>query len=324
MKNIFTIEQQNQIIEMYQNGIDVDNIVNYFNVEEHYIRIVLKEHQVDRHYNTLSDEIYERIIRYHKNGMLHKDISYNLLVSATGINKTLDRNNIPRMSYSDRNRRYYRNQHYFDIIDTPNKAYILGILYADGNNHTSHYSISLHLQKEDVSVLEQIKSELEYKGPIRENNLSEKNPNHKDQRVLVINDEYISKQLEKLGVVNAKSLILKFPEWLDSNLYSHFIRGYFDGDGCIYYDIKRNKCRCSIAGTKEMCTYIQNILKELNCKTNIYHPKQCGEHNTYILQTAGNKSSYQLLSWLYQDAEIKMERKYLKYLDFCKKYDKVA
>ena len=57
---------------------------------------------------------------------------------------------------------------------------------------------------------------------------------------------------------------------------------------------------------------------------NMHHPKQSGDSNTYILQTSANNSSYQFLHWIYQDAEMKMERKYQKYLQLCEQCNLVA
>ena len=320
MVNIFTKEQANKIIDMYKENIDVDSIMIEFNTNEHYIREVLKEYQVDRQYNTFSEELTNRIIFLYQNKFRIKDICYALLVSDTGITKTLKRNNIPKRTCSENNIRYSRNRNYFDNINSPNKAYILGLIYADGCNHREHNSLTISLQEEDKDLLERVKDELEYEGNLRLNPLREKNENYKNQYILCINDEYISEQLEKLGVVNSKSLVLKFPTFLNETLYSHFLRGYFDGDGCIYYDQTRNKNQVHITGTYEFCLMVSNILNMLDCKHNIYHPKQSGENNTYVLRTCGNKSSYILLSWMYKDADIKMNRKYRKYLDFCNIY----
>lgn len=58
----FTKEQEEQIIELYKTKINIENIINDFNCEEHDIRTVLKENQVDRIYNNFSQELYNRII----------------------------------------------------------------------------------------------------------------------------------------------------------------------------------------------------------------------------------------------------------------------
>ena len=317
--NTFTKDEQYKIIDMYENGVDIDKIINEFNSCERDIRIVLKDNNIDRQYNTFSKELYDRIIKLYLEKCTQQKICYDLLISECGIRKTLDRNGIQRRSYSENNRRYSLDEYYFDNIDTPSKAYILGLLFADGCNHTSSYSITLHLQEEDYAVIEFVKNELQYEGPIRFNELNKKNPKHKNAYILCINDEYMSKKLEEIGMVNAKSLVLKFPECVPEHLYSSFTLGYYDGDGCIYYDEKRNKCQTQTVGTSQFCKKISEILYGFGCKNNIKHPKQCNE-NTVVLETCGNKSSLLFLSWMYQNAPFCMKRKYQKYLYFKEKY----
>lgn len=315
----YTNEEQDRIIEMYKANSNIDEIIEYFNSTEHDIRKVLKERCIDRKYNCFSDELYDRIVYLYQKKYVQEKICYDLLISTTGIKNTLKRKGIPLRSASERNQKYNRNQHYFDKIDTPNKAYILGLIYSDGCNHVNHNSIVISLQEQDIDILNRIKKELEYDGPIRINSLSEKNPRHKNQFILNINDEYMSKKLVELGVVNAKSLILKFPDFLDEHLVSHFVRGYFDGDGNIYYDSKRNKCSTQTVGTWNFCKTLSDILLKFNCKNSIKHPKICNE-NTFIIQTSGNKSSLSFLSWIYENADMKLDRKYHQYLSFSNCY----
>lgn len=321
MDNIFSQEQINEIIEKYKSKINIDEICGFLNVDEHTIRIILKDNQLDRHHNWFSEELHERIkYLYSVRNYTLKRISYDLLISTSGISSYLNKVNVKRRSYSDNNQKYARNKFYFDSIDSPNKAYILGLLYADGNNCVSHNAITLSLQEEDYDLLEVIRKELEYEHPLCHDLLHEKNPNHKNQYRLVINDEHISQQLEALGVVNNKSLILSFPTFLRSDLIRHFVRGYFDGDGCVYYDKKRNKCTTQTVGTYDVCSKISSIMTALFINNNIRQPKQSIGKNTYIVSTSANVSSYKFLSWLYQDCELKMKRKYETYLYFCEKY----
>lgn len=322
MNTIFNEKQQEEIINDYVNNVNIDDIIKKYNTDERSIRTILKEKQIDRQYNTFSEELYKRIIElYDQRKYTQKRIRDDLLISDCGINKTLKRNGIRKRTYSENNRIFDRDQHYFDKIDTPNKAYTMGLIYADGNNFTKHNALTISLQESDKKVLERIKDELKYEGQLRRRNLSEKNKNYKNQVFLNINDEYISKRLEELGVVDAKSLILTFPEWLDKTLYSHFIRGYFDGDGSVSvlnsrFNPNNLICRINIAGTLEFCTSVRNILNSLNIKTYIYHPKQCGESNTYVLCATSNEGSYNFLTWIYNEADIKIERKYQKYLTY--------
>ena len=51
-------------------------------------------------------------------------------------------------------RRYNLDEEYFDNINSQNKAYILGFLYADGSNNPKKHTVSISLQEEDRYILE--------------------------------------------------------------------------------------------------------------------------------------------------------------------------
>jgi len=57
-------------------------------------------------------------------------------------------------SVSQAQRKYSLNENYFDEIDTSNKAYILGFLYADGYNNRINNTVVLSLFKQDREILE--------------------------------------------------------------------------------------------------------------------------------------------------------------------------
>lgn len=317
MKEEFTNIEQSEIVEKYIKGIKPCDIAIEYNTDEHHIRVILKEKQIDRKYNAFQSELSNRIIELHKAGFLHKDIRYILLVSDIGINKTLDRNNVPRMSYEERNQRYNRNSHYFDIIDNSDKAYILGWLFSDGNNFPDHNAISLSVQSEDVEILEYIKDQIQYEGDIRVKKVSIGDKKYKDQALLCINDSYMSKQLYNLGLINNKSLTLTFPTSIPEQYMSHFLRGYFEGDGCIYNDDKNNKTQTSIVGTYEFVIKIQEYMTKIGCKSCVIKQNKKGKYkdsDTWIVRICGNKSSYKFLSWIYKDATMVLKRKYDKFL----------
>lgn len=318
--NIFTKEEENQIIDMYKDNISIDDIIEYFRATEESIRFVLKAHQIDRKYNTFTEELYERIEFLYSTGLTGHQVARTLLLSTNSVTKILKKRNVKTRTQSEAQRRYSLNEHYFDVIDTPNKAYLVGLLYADGCNCTSHHAVTLSLQEDDRDVVEFMKQELGYGGPIRVNKLHDKNPRYKNQCVLCINDVHMSDRLEQLGVVDAKSLILTFPDWLDKDLYQYFIAGYFDGDGCVSYDEKHQKCYTKTVGTKDFCNKLSEILFSIGCKHHVVHPKQCKDSNTFVLQTGGNRSSLLFLDYIYDNNGFHMNRKYQKYLYFKEKY----
>lgn len=312
-------------IEMYTESIDMDTILEQTEIVEEDLRKKLKELKLDRsNSRVLSQELYDRMETLYIRGNKMVDISKTLLVSDSCIRKYLRDHKIPPHTISYSNRKYNRDVHYFDIIDSPNKAYILGLLFADGNNLPDHNAITISLQEQDYEVLANIRKELCYEGPLRFNALNDKNSNYQNQWTLVINDEHMSVQLEKLGVIKNKSLVLMFPTCVPNKLLRHFVRGYFDGDGCVWFDINRNKCQTQTCGTLDVCTHIKELMEIIGCECFITHPSQSGDNNTFLIRTAANKSSYKFLSWIYDDLrseDIRMERKYQAYLQFKSKYN---
>lgn len=123
------------------------------------------------------------------------------------------------------------NKNFFSSIDSEEKAYFLGFLYADGS--ISHNSFKLTLHPKDKEVIDQFKKSI--------------NSNHKiilDRNFyprFAITNKKIYEDLIKLGCGHKKSLTLKFPNenQVPPNLLNHFIRGFFDGDGSVNFTINK-------------------------------------------------------------------------------------
>lgn len=127
-------------------------------------------------------------------------------------------------------RKYNLNEEYFDCIDTPNKAYILGLMCADGCNYPPKHTAFISLQESDKNLLEKIRKEMDSNQPLRIIDQSSRNHNnytYNNMCTYNMHSTHICDSLTKLGVVKNKSLILEFPN-IPETLYSHFIRGYFD------------------------------------------------------------------------------------------------
>lgn len=134
----------------------------------------------------------------------------------------------------------------------------------------------------------------------------------------IINNKHIWQQLNSLGCVPQKSLILKFPI-ISEKLQRHFIRGYFDGDGSLgIYETKYNpKIQCSLLGTKDM---LDKILTLSNIDINLRRDKRHSEY-TYEFELVSTKA-ITFLNYIYKDSTIYLTRKYKKYLDSCRFWEK--
>lgn len=119
------------------------------------------------------------------------------------------------------------NSNFFKIW-SPQMAYVLGFIGADGNICHSGRAHTLHIACDDKDIIEKIKLAFKYKGPIHK----KVRQNGKISYSLRICDPIIFRNLEKLGVTERKSLTFT-PCKIPIKLVRHFIRGYFDGDGSV-------------------------------------------------------------------------------------------
>lgn len=213
------------------------------------------------------------------------------------------------------NRNYTLNENYFDIIDTEEKAYILGILYADGYNNTKRTNISISLKEADKEILERLSLAVGSNRPLSYR--VSRNTNHCNQYTFCISSKHISSRLSELGCIRAKSTILTFPEWINSELVRHFIRGYFDGDGCIH--IGKRQTVVNLTGTSSLITAIQDILiKEIRLKKTKLQGNKRGNNSILTMQYSGRLQAKRIAEWLYKDSSIYLQRKFDKFKEITK------
>src|SRR5208283_1927300 len=136
---------------------------------------------------------------------------------------------------SQRRQQYSIDEHVFDNIDTEEKAYMIGFMFADAGRVQNSILICLH--QRDRHILERFNEILKSNKPIKTYIRYDGSINN---RVDICNKKLCT-QLEKLGIVFRKTFKIRFPTYLDDGLVKHFIRGYFDGDGCLTITKTRNK-----------------------------------------------------------------------------------
>ena len=179
--------------------------------------------------NKLNTEQIAQIIERYKKGESAKVISKDFGITPPSIYGLLKRRKIERRTYSESSRRYTLNETYFDNINTEEKAYFLGFLYADGYNNETRGVVELSCSEKDKEILEKFSKLVDSNKPVR---FIESN-GAKSCRIDLCSRKLCS-ALNAIGCVQTKTFKLKFP-LLKEDLISHFIRGYFDGDGCLSY-----------------------------------------------------------------------------------------
>lgn len=236
------------------------------------------------------------------------------------ITKILEEKEIARTAL--KNRQYKINENYFDKIDTPNKAYILGFLWADGCNFPKRSTISMTLEEKDRQDLDRIRCEIGSERPLEFIDYSNKHDfgyTYKNQYRLLLFSSHMCKVLEAIGMVPNKSLIVDFPI-LSNELNRHFIRGLFDGDGSVCRTQYRNRQSyqhtLTITSTLMVCEKLVDIIENtlgINC-----HIYDASNHNgvTKVFNISGKNQIKKFMDWIYDGADLKLQRKYDRYIQY--------
>jgi len=203
--------------------------------------------------------------------------------------------------------KYTFNEKCFDILDEKS-LYWLGLLYADGcihkNKYSNSYTTILALQTGDDLIIEKFKRFLGTNAQIyHQENLAT------GLTGLRIHNQTINRKLLQLGMIPRKSLVIKFPDFLLNHpLKSHFIRGYFDGDGCICEKKRKvkNWLHFTMTGTLDMMEKMSCIFQQ---ELGIVPRKIIRQGKVYSLHVGRIEYVQKLKEYLYRNAAVFLERK---------------
>lgn len=248
----------------------------------------------------------ERILELYNKGLNTSEIAEELGCCHSNISKRLKKSGIIiKRDYSKmrRNRigRLAVDEDFFENIDNEAKAYFLGLMYSDGSVVSNQFYIKL----KDEDVLQQFKKELKTEAPIRriEKPFS--------AYVLAISCKKLCQHLINQGCVPNKTRVIQVPK-LRNDLYRHFIRGFFDGDGCLQLQDKIYHCRFDL--TSASIIFLEQIRPIITAKalTNGSLNKETN-YDVWHLSYSGHQT-IKILDWLYEDSHFYLKRKYDKYL----------
>ena len=262
----------------------------------------------------LTDEEIKYVIDNYEN-KLAREIAEELNVSKSLITKIWREHGLKGKG----NNSYHINENYFENIDSKDKAYILGVIASDGcvykrENHKHMLAFKFHIQEEDIINIILKYMESNYK------------PYYNDNRItLQINSNKLVEDLEQYNITTRKTWSY-YPTEIDNSFIWDYLRGYFDGDGCICCrnnGLLPSDYTISFCGNYKTMSFISDILT----KNGIVHTlKQDNRpekysHDFYSIIIRENYSKYLFIKLLYTDCnDIKLNRKYNKCMEFIKIY----
>jgi len=313
-------EIQNLVLYDYKNtNLKVQEIALKHNLCRQSIRnIVLSNNECIRE-KKFNNKIKEKIIKEYNEGKSNKELSIKYNVHRCTIQRILKSKNI-KLRTQNHTSRKKNLLNFTNGITNSKDAYILGLIYADGNLFRN--AIEISLQKKDKNLLLDIsnyvygKNTLKYKKGRAWIAKNGKKYISKGQWRFTIISKKVSDILRKIGLCENKSLKIRFPK-LDKKFISHFIRGYFDGDGCIFISKKyKGTNGVTIVSNYLFC---EDLKKQIKNFLDINVSIQNKTKNVGAVSITGNKQIVKFMDWIYKDSDLKMKRKFEKYYDEYKK-----
>lgn len=214
-------------------------------------------------------------------------------------------------------RKYSLNEQYFDSIDNEEKAYILGFICADGFIDVVNQRLVFILQTLDEDIMLKIANAMGSNALIKRF-IKQSSFNYGKREFYHSKIEFCSKiftdRLIEMGLDNSKtySLNSSIMNYVPEIFIRDFIRGYFDGDGSIFYGKNYSsgiKYLIQVAGNLE---FLQNTFGKYFPTTNKYYkfPKslQC-----YCYKLSSKSNVDKFLESIYKDSKIFLDRKYRQY-----------
>lgn len=283
-----------------------------------------------------NEEINKIVSLYLDDKLSHRDIGKIFNVSKTVISRVLHENNVVCRNTSETMRIYELNEHFFDNIDTEEKAYFFGLLYADGcnfissiNRRTCHL-IRISLQERDAHILKELSKLIFTNREVKYNIKKADNSKH---CFVSISSRHMSDTLNNYGMTPRKSLTKVFPQVIldsDPEIQRHFIRGYFDGNGYVIIHKPRKahytyqKYSFGITSTLNMCETIKCVIENnTNVRSLTIIQGSIRENSKDIIKvikTSNKHDVIELLDWLYKNSTYYLYRKHDKYLEMKSSY----
>lgn len=205
---------------------------------------------------------------------------------------------------------------------SPKMAYVLGYLYADGSLSDCSYIRAKYIS---VTSIDKDRIELFKKLLKSEHNIKIELPLTKDSHArytLRIGSHKLYKRLGELGLYPNKSLNVKFPH-VPSPLLNHFIRGYFDGDGCVFLEksigINNQPIlkRLMVAFTSGSGDFLHGLGEVINKITLKKESKIYNSHRSCQLRY-NTADTMKLFEFMYNNVQgdLFMRRKYNKFKEY--------
>jgi hypothetical protein len=295
--------------KLVEDGMSAPRIAGIYKLDSVEVRKIIKENNFEMIKEYFHEGKIDHICDLYKSGVSAKSIGLKYSIDKRRVQKWVKERGELRTK-AEACRFTYFSENVMDIINTPTKAYWLGFFYADAYNCDITSTVTIALKGDDEIHINKL---ADFFGLDRGKVFREITKDGFDVVSIKLYSKHLCEKLKELGCPRAKSFIIKYPEWLDEKLHSHFIRGMVDGDGSLSQTNKEWKF--NLVSTKECLDVICEIfVKEIKISFIPDYYSQTN-NNTWIISTHGNEKVAKIFTWLYTDSceENRLDRKFERY-----------
>lgn len=242
----------------------------------------------------------EEVLGLLNSGMEHSDICNQLHITTSQLGKILE---IGR----------FCNRVDESLISENSEItwYLLGIICSDGHNNVGN---SIDIFQKDPKYLNNLKNLLRHEGSLYKSGTG---------YVLRINSKNLKNILNKYNISSDKRYSVPFIKAPTLELQSLFIRGLFDGDGCIYYNyvsgiLKAQRIEIT-TGSKNMVKGIASLYQELGIHYTLDERISKAGNPYYVIYARTYEDIKLLGDWIYSyKFPFRLATKYAKYIKYLK------
>jgi len=305
--------EKQDIINRYNEGQSPSQIAKIYGIYNNSVNRIIKKSGIEANRIThpTEEQINEMVSQYMA-GVSSEIIADKLGFNSSTVCRNLKRKGVVLRPPTQNKRKYAIKEDFFENIDSEEKAYFLGFIYADGNLSKKNHNITITLQESDRDILEKF-YQIIYEKP-KKLLIEQRTLGSGEVRNYLTASVYCQKMhqdLIKQGSPPAKTFIIRFPnnQIVPTDLIWHFVRGYFDGDGCISIANPSHPV-VDFSSNIEFITDLIPFLQQFNLKCNKMSINKENNKSAYV-QLTGNQNIINLYNLLYNNANIYMNRKYM-------------
>lgn len=312
---ILTEQEIRNLIEDYSNGMLQKDVLKKYHIGRNKLNAILKSFNIEKR-NKITQEQEQKVIYNYltlKQGLISAGKEFHF--SQKTVKQLLLKNGVMIRNYQESKqaaRKYSVDDDFFKKQNSE-MAYFLGFLAADGCVSKKENLITLHLHERDEEILKTFQS---LTKNTRQLKYFKNNSDVPTVKFSVWSKEW-KQDLAHYGIIPQKTFKLEPPKFLNKELLKDFIRGYFDGDGSIYYITETQPIVKITGASKVFINWLKEILiNQYGIQCSIYESKTTDDVTMYNLQISRQKEVEKFFHLLYDDAETYLRRKYEKFLTY--------